>query len=332
MFFGTVSREATQFAYAMTGEPSTDINQNGRPDLGETFTDVNGDGKAQPGELFFDANGDKKLTIGYFERLLNYVHQESRNINPSLRAWIERHVAAENAWGYLRTNLRSIANTGTRATGWMIDTVFSGIQGAYGILSYLVLVPIYTFFLLWNYQGIINTIERYLPGRYRKRIIFIASKINTAVSSFFRGRLIICILKGVITSLGLWLCGIKFSIILGMAAGFLSIVPFLGVIISIIPAVTLVLIDYQGSLSRAAAVIIVFVAVEALEGLIMTPWILGKETGLHPITLILSLLIFGRLFGFFGLLMAIPLTAIAKILAREFLLPHLEELAAESPE
>lgn len=332
LFLPTLSYEISTFGYAMVGEPGTDLDGNDRPDPGEVYTDLNHDGQATRDELFRDVNRNGRWDHGYFDQLITDLKGRIDGIDTPTKAWFRRNVDLERVWDYLRSNVRNIAQTGTLAGGWMVKKFFSGIQSATTLFSYLILVPIYTFFLLWNSQAILDTTRHYLPGRYRLRILSIVGKIDVAVSSFFRGRFLICIMKGIITSIGLWLCGVKFALVIGLAAGFLSVVPFLGVVLSAIPAITLVLIDFQGSLSRALAVVLVFAFVEALEGLVLTPWILGKETGLHPITLILSLLIAGKLLGFFGLLMAIPLVAIAKILAREFLLPHLEELAAEEPE
>ena len=330
LVMGRFYSESNKLAMTLFGETSTDLNLNGQWDPGEFYTDINGDKTAQPNELFIDANGNKEFDSfesGYIYKVLDRVRAYGSSYDAE--SYFRKAIDVDEAIGYIKTNMRHIATASTRATGWFFSKVADSIQEVFAYLSYVVFVPIYTFFFLYEWNDIKRTLLHYLPGLYRERIVDIVGKIDLAVSSFFRGRLIICIIKWLITALGLWLCGIRFAFFIGLIAGFLSFIPFLGVIIGAIPSVTFVVMDHQGSILIFVGVALVFALVEALEGFVLTPWILGKETGLHPITLILSLLFFGKLLGLFGLLMAVPMTAIVKILGKEFLLPIIEEFAQE---
>ena len=203
--------------------------------------------------------------------------------------------------------------------------------GVFDLLSYLIFCPLYAFFFLLEIDPMIARIRGYLPGRHRPRIVRIASQIDQIVSSFLRGRLIIAVIKSAIAAIGLALAGVDYAIPLGIAAGFLSLIPYIGVYISLVPALILCWLEYS-SWGRVGVVLGVFMVNEWLEGFVLVPQILGKEIGLHPLTVIVTLLIFGKVFGFVGLLLSVPLAAITKIFAKEFVLPLVEEFAAEPPE
>ncbi len=331
LVMGRFYSESSSLVVTLFGESSTDLNMNGKWDPGEFYTDLNGDRKAQANEMFADTNRNGKFDSfesGYIYKLLDRARVYGRSYDAE--GYFRKAIDIDEAIGYVKKNIRQIASASTRATGWFFATVALSVQEVFSYLSFVVLIPIYTFFFLYEWNDIKRTLAKYLPGLYRDRIVDIVSKIDRAVSSFFRGRLIICIIKSLLTAFGLWICGIRFAFFIGLVAGFLSFIPFLGVIMGAIPSVTFVIVDHHGSILLFVGVALVFAAVEALEGVVLTPWILGKETGLHPITLILSFMVFGKLLGLFGLLMAVPLTAIVKILGKEFLLPIIEEFAQEN--
>lgn len=206
----------------------------------------------------------------------------------------------------------------------------AGVDRALSWGVWVVLVPVYIFFFLLEIDPMIRGTRNFLPGRQKERIERIAVEIHRTVSAFFRGRLTICLLKGGLTGIGLFLAGVPFGFALGLASGFLSLIPYVGVWFSLLPALGLSWLEYQ-SPSNLALVGGIFAAIEVLEGLVLTPTLLGKEVGLHPLTVIVTLLIFGKVLGLLGVLLSIPLAAITKILAREFILPLIEEFAEEKP-
>ena len=159
IFLPSFGHEMSTFGYAMVGEPSTDDNGNGRPDPGEVFTDLDRDGKAAAGELFRDVNGNGVWDKGYFDRLITDVKQRLDTIDSPTKAWLRKSLDLERVWNYLRSNVRTVAQTGTRAGGWMVQKFFSGVESATTLFSYLVLVPIYAFFLLWNSEAIVETVH-----------------------------------------------------------------------------------------------------------------------------------------------------------------------------
>jgi predicted PurR-regulated permease PerM len=136
----------------------------------------------------------------------------------------------------------------------------------------------------------------------------------------------VCLCKGIFLALGLWIAGVQYSVLIGLGTGFLTLIPFVGSLIGFIVALVFAFLDYDvfSSLMRTG---IVFLLAEALENYVLIPKILGDSLGLHPIVVIFSLLAGAASLGMFGLLIALPLTASLVILAREFVLPVLADLA-----
>lgn len=198
-------------------------------------------------------------------------------------------------------------------------------------VSWLLLCPLYIFYLLLEIDPIVARARKYLPGKHREMIVRIMGRIDRTMSAFFRGRLTICLLKGVGTAIGLAILGVPFAIPIGIAAGFLALIPYVGIWFAIVPSLLLVWLEYQ-SFGRLVGAGAVFAGMEVLEGFVMIPAFLGKEVGLHPLVVIVTMLIFAELLGFLGILLSVPLAAIAKILAEEFLLPLIESFAAEEPD
>jgi predicted PurR-regulated permease PerM len=205
----------------------------------------------------------------------------------------------------------------------LLRSVFGG---AFSFLGLLLLLPIYTWFLLFELEGIHGFLQRYLPSRERARLVKIGTQIGEVLSNFFRGRLLVCLCKGSILALGLWIMGIQYPLLIGLGTGFLTLIPFVGSAVGFVVALLFGFLDYDvlTALWRAG---VVFIVAEVLENYVLIPKIIGDSLGLHPIVVIFSLLAGAASLGMFGLLIALPLAASLVILAREFLLPVLADLA-----
>jgi predicted PurR-regulated permease PerM len=204
------------------------------------------------------------------------------------------------------------------------------LRGVFGsllaFLGLMVLLPIYTYFLLFELERIHSFVARYLPRRDRARLVGIGRQIGGVLSNFFRGRLLVALCKGLFYALGLWLAGVEFALLLGLGTGFLSLVPFVGSAFGFVTAMLVAMLEH--SLGSALLRIgIVFLLAEGLENYLLIPKILGDSLGLHPVVVIFALLAGGASLGMFGLLIALPLAASLVILGREFLLPVLADLA-----
>ena len=198
------------------------------------------------------------------------------------------------------------------------------------VVTVLVLLPIYTYFLLFELERIHRFVRRYLPIRERERLTRIGHQVGEVLSNFFRGRLLVCFLKGALLSFGLVIVGVPYALLLGMISGFLALVPFVGPFLGFVLTILVGLIDPGvGFLSLLLRTGLVFGVGEVVEGYVLVPKILGDSLGLHPVVVLVSVFVGGAALGMFGFLIALPLTAAAVILVREFVLPALADFADE---
>ncbi|MGF7059975.1 AI-2E family transporter [Brassicibacter mesophilus] len=174
----------------------------------------------------------------------------------------------------------------------------------------LVIIPILTFYFLKDKEYFKKKIYLLIPKKYRNDTLRLSREIDSVLSKFIRGQLIVAAFVGVATTIGLLIIGVDFAIIIGMVAGIADIIPYFGPIIGILPALLFALLE---SPIKAVWVIIVFVVIQQLEGNIVAPKIVGESVGLHPVIVMLALLIGGSYFGILGMLLAVPLAAIIKI-------------------
>jgi predicted PurR-regulated permease PerM len=194
----------------------------------------------------------------------------------------------------------------------------------------VLLVPIYAFFLILAMPSIRSGVREYLPHWHRDQILRIVRDIERVVAAFFRGRLIVCAFCGLLTylgfvSIGMFGPGVPYAALFGVLIGLATAVPLAGLLF-LVPAVVMTLLDGGTSLT-ASMVIGVYLVVQVLETVVLTPTIMGHEVELHPVTLIVALLLCGKLLGILGLILAVPIAATCRILAREFMWPRLKELA-----
>ena len=201
------------------------------------------------------------------------------------------------------------------ATLSVLGTVSRSGQAVLGWLINLVLIPVVTFYLLRDWDLLVDGIRKLLPRRTKSTVIRLCSEINEVLAAFVRGQLMVMFALGVIYTAGLWLLGLDLAFIIGMGAGLLSIVPYLGTMVGLVAAVLAAAFQFQDLFSMAM-VLLVFAVGQTLEGMVLTPKLVGDRIGLHPVAVIFAILAGGQLFGFLGILLALPVTAALNVLVR----------------
>ncbi|MEM1451602.1 MAG: AI-2E family transporter [Planctomycetota bacterium] len=207
----------------------------------------------------------------------------------------------------------------------LLKRIFGGVLSIFG---FLVLLPVYTYFLLFELERIHDFVRAHVPKRERARFTRTARQVGDVVANFFRGRLLICFLKGAVISVGLSIAGVPYAFLLGMTSGFLSLVPFVGPTLGFV-VTFLISLQRMEILDAVLWIAPVFMLAEALEGYVFIPKILGDSLGLHPVVILVSVFAGGAALGLFGFLIAVPLAATAIILFREFVMPAVEDFAEE---
>lgn len=203
-----------------------------------------------------------------------------------------------------------------RVGKWFLDQM-SKVASWAGLLIGLSLVPVYSFYFLLEKRGIERNWTDYLPiheSRTKDELVFVLSSINNYLIVFFRGQVLVALCDGVLYTIGFLIVGLPYAFLIGLAAGLLSIVPFLGFVISLVPALILSVVQF-GDWLHPVLTLLVFGVVQSVEGLFISPKIMGDRVGLHPLTIIIAVMAGTTLMGgILGGILAIPLTAALRVL------------------
>ncbi|MGB1088839.1 MAG: AI-2E family transporter, partial [Alphaproteobacteria bacterium] len=186
----------------------------------------------------------------------------------------------------------------------------------FNLLSLLVITPIVSFYLLLDWDRMIERIDGWLPREHRQTITALALEVDRRMAGFVRGTGLVCISLGSFYAIALTLLGLEFGFIVGAIAGAVSFVPFLGFIVGFVLSGLLALVQFWPDYMMIGAVAGVFIAGQVIEGNFLTPRFVGRNVGLHPVFVIFALLAFGSIFGFVGVLIAVPMAAAIGVLVR----------------
>jgi predicted PurR-regulated permease PerM len=201
----------------------------------------------------------------------------------------------------------------------VLGTVSRGGQAVVSWLVNLVLIPVVTFYLLRDWDRVTAGVLELLPRSMEPTVRTIAGEVDEVLGAFIRGQLIVMLALGAIYAIGLWLVGIDLAFIIGAGAGLLSIVPYLGTLVGVAAALIAAVFQFQDVL-HPVLVLAVFAVGQSLEAMVLTPNLVGDRIGLHPVAVIFAVLAGGQLFGFLGILLALPVAAALNVLVR-----HLKE-------
>jgi predicted PurR-regulated permease PerM len=191
----------------------------------------------------------------------------------------------------------------------------------WGLVINLITIPVVTFYLLRDWDVLAARIGRVIPRNIKPTLSRLGGESEEVLGAFLRGQLTVMVALGAIYSMGLWAVGIDLALLIGMLAGLISIVPYLGTFVGGAAAIVAALVQYGDSL-YVLMVLGVFVTGQMLEGMVLTPWIVGDRIGLHPVAVIFAVLAGGQLFGFLGILLALPVASVAMVVLRYFYQLH----------
>lgn len=218
---------------------------------------------------------------------------------------------------------QSIVNS-WREVGGIAGNVVSGITKSGVVLlawlANLVLVPVVTFYLLRDWDVLMERIRQLLPRKIEPTVVKLSRECDEVLGQFLRGQLTVMVALGFVYSVGLWIVGLDLALLVGMTAGLVSFVPYLGFIVGIVFAGIAAIMQF-GDVTYLLYVAIVFGIGQALEGMLLTPLLVGDKIGLHPVAVIFAVMAGGQLFGFVGILLALPVAAVIVVLLR-----HVHEL------
>lgn len=246
-------------------------------------------------------------------QLFNMAPEYARNISNALT---QRFPGILDEGSTLRTSLETVGDTIQSRGAQLVETALASVASVVNVLVIIVIVPVVAVYLLLAWDDMVAEIDDLLPLDHKATIRKLASEIDRTLSSFIRGMGTVCLVLGTYYAIALILVGLQFGLVVGFVAGLLTFIPYLGALIGGILAIGLAMFQFWGDWLSIGLVAGIFFFGQTMEGNVLTPNLVGSSVGLNPVWLILALSVFGALFGFVGMLVAVPLAAAIGVIAR----------------
>jgi predicted PurR-regulated permease PerM len=242
----------------------------------------------------------------------------------------ERFPALNDETSTIRQQLTKLGEMIQSRGGELVNSLLNSALGLINIAVLIVIVPVVAFYLLLDWDNMVAKIDDMLPRDHAPAVRQIAKDIDGTLASFIRGQGTVCLVLGLYYAISLMIVGLNFGIVVGFIAGLITFIPYIGALVGGVLAIGLALFQYWGSVEvvdgdtvtyatnwlRIGIVAGIFAIGQFLEGNILTPKLVGSSIGLHPVWLLFALSVFGSLFGFVGMLVAVPVAAMIGVLMR----------------
>lgn len=257
------------------------------------------------------------------DRLADRLPEYQERVRTAVEPWFDRlearypaefEEAQQRIVEGLRENLPKVASS----VGRWVSSLFGNLLELLLFLLNLVFVPVFAFYLLVDWPKVKKGMIGLIPVPYREVTLARVQEVDQAVASFLRGQLVIALILGCLNAIGLMALRVPFGLALGLLAGLANMIPYMALVVGLAPAMALCWAEHQ-SLAMVIGVVAVFSGAQLLEGTVLSPRILSKSVNLHPVWVLLAIIAGGSLFGFVGLLIAVPVAAAVQVFARHWL-------------
>ena len=256
-----------------------------------------------------------RQVVSFAEQLPSYVQRLQALVTEHGGPLVER-IGGHDALQQLQQSIGNIVGQGAAWVATFARSLWTGGKALINVVSILVVTPVVAFYLLVDWDRMVATIDRWVPPRHRATVRGLAREMDKAVAGFVRGQTAVCLLLGAFYAAGLSLIGLNFGATIGMLAGLISFIPYVGSLTGLLLATGVALVQFLPDWTWVFATIAVFMVGQFIEGNILSPKMVGDAVGLHPVWLMFALLAFGSIMGFVGLLVAVPLAAMIAVLGR----------------
>jgi predicted PurR-regulated permease PerM len=237
------------------------------------------------------------------------------------RPWVQRLLGA----GFNAD--KSIGDLMTQGVGWLttfLHSLWSGGRALVSVFSLVVVTPVVAFYLIYDWHRMIRTVDGWIPLHQRDTVRGLAREVDAAISGFVRGQTAVCLILGSFYAVALTLTGLNFGLLIGLISGLITFIPYVGSMTGLILSLAVAVAQFWPNYGSILMVLGVFLVGQFVEGNVLSPKLVGESVGLHPVWLIFALLAFGYLFGFVGLLVAVPLAATIGVLSHFALRRYLQ--------
>lgn len=254
--------------------------------------------------------------VSFIQNVPGYVQRLQALLAESNSPWLQR-IGAE---GLVQD--RTIGDLVSQGMGWLttfINSLWSGGRTLISIFSLAVVTPVVAFYLICDWNRMIGVVDSWIPLRYRPTVHELGREIDLAIAGFIRGQSAVCLLLGSFYAVSLSLVGLNFGLLIGLVSGVITFIPYVGSMTGLILSVGVAVAQFWPEWTPIVVVFAIFIVGQFIEGNILAPKLVGDSVGLHPVWVIFAMFAFGYLFGFVGLLLAVPLAAAVRVIASFFL-------------
>jgi predicted PurR-regulated permease PerM len=249
----------------------------------------------------------------FIDNIPSYVTRLQSLLSDPSRPWIQKVLGA----GFNAD--KSFSELVTQGVGWLttfLKSLWSGGRALVSLFSLVVVTPVVAFYLIYDWHRMIATADSWVPLQQRDTVRRLAREIDAAIAGFVRGQTAVCLILGSFYAITLTLSGLNFGLLIGLISGVITFIPYVGSMTGLILALGVAVAQFWPQYSSILMVLGIFLIGQFVEGNVLAPKLVGESVGLHPVWLIFALLAFGYLFGFVGLLVAVPLAATIGVLVR----------------
>jgi predicted PurR-regulated permease PerM len=250
----------------------------------------------------------------FIDKLPGYVTQLQSLVTDPNRPWVRKIVGESFA-----DATKSTGELVRQSMGWLatfLRSLWSGGQAVISFFSLAVVTPVVAFYLICDWKRIIATLDEWIPRPQLAVVRTLAREIDAAIAGFVRGQTGVCLILGSYYAVALTVAGLNFGLLIGLISGLLSFVPYVGSLTGLLLGAGVAVVQFAPDYASIIVVVAIFLIGQFVEGYILAPKLVGEKVGLHPVWLMFALFAFGYLFGFVGLLVAVPLAAAVGVLTR----------------
>lgn len=268
----------------------------------------------------------------FAQRLPEYVAQLQQLLTTADRDLLPPFV--EEQLEGLKESFSQVISQGVGFVGTLVSQIWTSSMALINIAALFVITPVVAFYLLLDWDPMVQKVDSWVPRDHVEDVRTIARDMDRAIAGFIRGQGTVCIILGLFYAIGLSLVGLNFGLLIGMFAGLISFIPYVGSLIGLVLSIGVAVVQFWPDYVWIAATAVVFFLGQFLEGNILQPKLVGSSVGLHPVWLMFALFAFASLFGFLGMIIAVPAAAAVGVLVRFALRRYLESdlFAASRPE
>ncbi|MFJ5488409.1 AI-2E family transporter [Hansschlegelia beijingensis] len=260
--------------------------------------------------------------VGLVQRLPETIARLQELLATQRQGWFGGVV--NQGLGQLRDSLGTVVS---QAVNWItafLSSLWASGDAIMSVVSLLVVTPVVAFYMLIDWDRMVGTIDAWTPLRHKETVRSLAREMDESIAGFVRGQALVCLLLGTFYGIALSTVGLNFGLVIGLAAGFIGFIPYVGSLTGLIVSVGVATVQFWPDWTMVLLVFGIFAIGQFVEGNILQPRLVGASVGLHPVWLMFALVAFGYLFGFVGLLVAVPLAASLAVLMRFAIRRYLE--------